>query len=240
MSTFTRLSLGRLIGETGVIVIGITLGLAADRWVSGIDEQRRVAAYISELVDNLQADSATLATAIRRAEQRQRFAVGLLDGGADSLLVDPAAFLQSLETLTWWSPLDHSRETWDDLVATGGLRLIRSPALRLALSRYYNTTEETATIEQAWVTQLLQASQFRLEVIPPILRLGVVGALPDGASGPPVTQADALSAVQAVRSDAPTTAEIANVAMIYWAQKRMYGDLLDSTSEVLALLRSAL
>ena len=111
VNPFTRLSLGRLIGEIGVIVIGITLGLATDRWVSGIDERNRVAGYISELVDNLQADSATLATAIRRAEQRQRFAVGLLDGGADSLLVDPAAFLQSLETLTWWSPLDHSRET---------------------------------------------------------------------------------------------------------------------------------
>lgn len=240
MNTFTRASIGRFIGETAVIVLGITLGLAADRWVGGMDDRAQAGTYVAELIDNFQADSATLASAIGRAEVRQRFAVGLLDGGADSLLADPGAFLQSLETLTWWAPLDHARETWDDLVATGGLRLIRSPALRLALSRYYNTTEEVATIEQAWLTQLLQASQYRLEVILPLTRLSVVGALPDGSSGPSVTQADALSAVEAVRSDAATMAEIANVAMIYSAQRRMYGELLNSTNELLALMRGAL
>ncbi len=213
------------------------VALAADRWVRGLEDRSREASYIVQLIENLSTDSARLGVYVGQADEHHRFAVSVLDGSVDTLIAQPAVLLRRLETLSWWAPLDYTRETWDDMVATGGVQLLHDPELRIALSRYYNMLEYLATIEQGWDEQLAAAFTYRLAIMPPLTRIQVMGALPAEKPPVPVTPDDARRALRTIRDDASMSGHIGNIALIYRGQSNFYGQLQGLASEVLALLR---
>jgi hypothetical protein len=86
MSTTSRLPYGRLFAELFVIVLGVMVALAGDRWVSALDERDREVSYLQQLVSNLEADSVVLEVVVDTAEARHRFAVSILERRVDTTL----------------------------------------------------------------------------------------------------------------------------------------------------------
>lgn len=232
--------MARLGAEGLVIVLGVLVALAVDRWATGLDERTLEESYIEHLVENFSADSVQLATSVEEAESRRALAIQILQGDESTALLEPERFLRDFETLPWWAPVEYSRETWDELVSTGRLSLIRDAALRSSVSRYYNHIEWLALLETDWDEQLEEYEVRAWRVLPPLIRLQVVGALPDAS--PPVALGpdDVQTVFRTIAQDDMLRVHLGQLANIYGVQVRLYGEVRDEVNAILGLLRGAL
>ena len=226
--------------EVAVILVGVLLALAADRWMTGLDDRAQETALLEQLVENLKADSAQITSAIDVAGRRRELAAQVVAGGgnrADSELVE---YLASVETLSWWIPLEYARETWDDLLATGRLTLIQDPGVRRAMSTYYNRIEWLGRMEQDWDRQIQDHATVARPLLDPLVRMTVLGNLPEGIDAPPVTVQDLQEMESTVAQDRAISSSFGQVSLVYTAQRFFYESLLADCSELLALVRGAL
>lgn len=240
MSASTSLPYRRLFAELLVIVIGVMVALAADRWVNALDEKAREDAYLGQLISNLATDSVTLDFVVSRADARHRFAVEVLEGRIDPALFSPDSLINLVETLVWWAPMDYSREAWDDLMSTGALTLIGDDDLRLSLSAYYNETERLAIIEADWFRQVGENGDYRLRVLTPLQRLQALDALLPESQRTVASPEAVTDVLRVLREEPDLAADIGNVALIYRYQARMFGRLQAELAEVLRRARGAL
>ena len=133
--------LGRVIGEVGIIVVGVLLALGGEGLISRIGEQSDLESYRAGLLADLQRDSVELAR--------------LLDPGflptqataVDSLLVfisDPEAnppgeaVLRHLIGAAYIPSAEKTRATFDEMVSAGQLDLLELGELRRGLVAYYS------------------------------------------------------------------------------------------------------
>jgi len=130
----------RLLGEFAVIIVGVLVALAADRW-----NQARLAAdtellYLDRLAADVRADSAEAATALERIPTART--------ARDSLLraVDrEAALPQDLAGAVfraWGTVRLPPPTTWDELTSSGAATVISDMDLRRRLSEYYAARTE--------------------------------------------------------------------------------------------------
>ncbi len=135
----SRSQAGRLVAEFVVIVTGVLVALAADRWNQGRAEQAAETAYLDRLELDIRSDSLraegflSLADSISAANAAL---IELVDGGdrpQDLVGTIVAAF----QELVLPPPA-----TWNDLVSTGSLALLRDLEVRRAVVAYYSTREE--------------------------------------------------------------------------------------------------
>ncbi len=131
-----------VLGEIAIVVVGVLLAVAADRWNTARQDRASAEAYLQELEVDLRSDTAALGAEIARAEYREeaaRLMLGVVFEGR--AIDDPADFvLRVVNASTYGEPVQ-ARETFDDLVQTGRLGLIRDPALRRKLTEYYQFIE---------------------------------------------------------------------------------------------------
>jgi hypothetical protein len=234
-----KLPWARLGAEGLVIVLGVLVALAVDRWVNDWDDRALEISYIEQLVENLVADSARLAQSVTQAETRRAFAVQLLSSRSEPHQHEPLPFLRRFEQIAWWAPLEYSREVWDELLTTGRLSLIRDPAIRRSLSQYYNRSEFLGLLEADWDEQLEQYELRARSVLPPLVRLQVVGSLPDDAGPIPVGPEYVDGVLHAFASDRALAVDLGQLAAIYGAQSSLYSGLVEDAQAVLMLLRGA-
>jgi len=139
---------GRLLAEFAVIVIGVLVAFAADRWITRVDEGRLADAYLESLQRDLAQDVAAFEAAAgftRSNVLRVGTLLSVLRDGPTAS-TDRTEVLVAVEVLSWWTPVHYATGTWTDLTGSGNLRLIDS-GLRSLLSRYYDATEATAQFE---------------------------------------------------------------------------------------------
>jgi hypothetical protein len=151
------------LAEFLVIVTGVVIGLAADRWIKGMDGRKEESKYYANLVANLRSDSIRLAANAARADSEAAYALQLLLFVEDDRLpagVDTITFLRRVSSLAYFTPTDFARETWDDMVSSGKVQAISNDSLRQKLSAYYNGLEQLAGYERDWEAQL---AEFELE-----------------------------------------------------------------------------
>lgn len=124
--------------ELLVIAIGVFLGLAADGWRDALRARRDEAEYLRRLRTDLEYDTAGLAS-----EVRERAAVtevlARLSAGEVGPAPDPQRLADDLAQATRWSWTFRSTHsvTFDEMVSTGRLALIRDAGLRAAVAEYY-------------------------------------------------------------------------------------------------------
>ena len=239
MNLAQKLPLARLGAEGLVIVLGILIALAVDRWATSIDDRTLEASYLARLVENFTADSVQIAEKFQLAEERKRLAVRVLSGVTTAEVAQPAEFLGSLERISWYSAAEYSREAWDELVSTGGLFLIRDDAIRQGLSNYYNRIEWLAHLEAGWNVTMVDYFHRAQGVLPPLTRLEVLGRLPPGSDAVPVGNEDVRRALKVLTEDADLAAELGSLALIYDTQLWAYGTVMEDIQDVLQLLRGA-
>ena len=138
--------LGRSLVELVVIVAGVMIALAADRWIAGIDERAEACSYMSRLEADLRVDTASLAKAVRKSEERNQTVLNMLlyaETGEMRARLDP----QSLVLMATPGPGEtFVTETWEEMVSTGRVDLISDVELRNGLSAYYNEVERMSLL----------------------------------------------------------------------------------------------
>jgi hypothetical protein len=133
-------SAARLALELVVVVMGVLIALAVDQAVDAQGERRLSMEYLRSLRDDVQADvdrlEGELIPGIESREQAARDVVSVIEGAEVGDARGLAVSLDWAGHLTLFEP---QRATFDDLVATGNLRLLPN-TIRGAASSYYELT----------------------------------------------------------------------------------------------------
>jgi hypothetical protein len=132
----------RILAEGIVIIVSILLALAADSWYQDRSDRLASEEYLERLAADLSADTATFHLMLdvlhRKDANLEAVArVALGSEGPDS------AFFESLNATQFlgFNAPGAQRATYDDLIATGGIGLIRDQALRGRIVSYYDYAE---------------------------------------------------------------------------------------------------
>ncbi len=126
-------------GQLALIVLGVTLALAADSWRESAMDRRLEESFLDRLVDDLETQLAEFEEA--RTEVRQVMAHGLAvlpyvsgeGGDADAVGIIGSAYQASRSNATI-ELVDH---TYMELLSTGGLGVITDPEIRTAVVSFY-------------------------------------------------------------------------------------------------------
>lgn len=136
--------LARSAQELIVIVVGVVIALAADRWIQTLDSRADERFYIRQLASDIRADSGLLRGWVDTSAVRNQTALDVLlyaDEGGLPPDTDPPQFMAAIHVVPAGGTIKYTTDTWEDLVATGNLALIQDEELRTALSVYYNEVE---------------------------------------------------------------------------------------------------
>lgn len=151
MSGISQGKLGHHVSELVIIILGVLIALAVDQWNDGRRERGLEAAYLEALEGDLRSDSVRYADLFLPAlatKDSALSAIAPVIRGAP-LRGDTLAFLSTVALggrLGSAQPTGLARRTtFDELIATGNLSLIRAPSLRAALVDHYNQDQIQAS-----------------------------------------------------------------------------------------------
>ncbi len=131
--------------ELIVIILGVLIALAADRWMEGVRESRDEGRYLSRIAADLDLTIAELEVVLPRLERGLEAAETLSHPEAASLPPDSIVtlYIAAGHTGAGRSQLG-SDVAFRELVASGGLNLLSDVDLRGALSEFYLNFEDLA------------------------------------------------------------------------------------------------
>ena len=223
--------------ELVVIVAGVLLALAADRWIESLDARGLESEYLAQLIEDVAADSAAFAMEIagrqRRIEWNARLQVAL--AGESPVPTDAAAFLVSMNYYSAWVPYQNRRETWNELVATGRLILIRDRSLRQRLGQYYSEADRAMFGFEQMDRELADIKAVIEQVLEPETRLAMFGS-PDRRTD--VTQAEVAAVLDRIRADRALRSGFVSAEERHRNIVREYEQALVSAGSLLKLLRA--
>lgn len=127
-----------------LIVAGVLIALAVDQAVQAMGERRREAQYFAALEQEIEADLAALRGPLLAGLDQREEAAKLVIAGLNGAPLEPSRLVAALDRAGHVAFFAPRRTTFDDLVSTGNLRLIRDPEVRAALIAYYDVTELNA------------------------------------------------------------------------------------------------
>jgi hypothetical protein len=134
----------RLSGEFVVIVVGVLMALAVDQWAAKASDPETEVEYLEALLRDLDAEAEFFADAtgplrlLALADSALQ-EVGPVARGTAAFPVDTVRFLrQVITSRRTVAVASTGSPTFEELVSTGSLRLIRSAELRSNLIAYYS------------------------------------------------------------------------------------------------------
>lgn len=133
-------------GEITIIVIGVLIALGVDNCNESRVARRREHDYLTRLAADIRRDTAMFALSDSLLDGKER-ALAAVDSVLSSKrpMRDTVAFLQAVvrsSNLGWNQPRVRPT-TFQDLLSTGNLRLVRDLELRSAIVQYYTAAEGT-------------------------------------------------------------------------------------------------
>lgn len=133
--------------DLALIVAGVLIALAVDQAAETVGERRREADYLVALQEDVEADLDALRGPLSEGLDRREAAARLVVAGLNGASLEPTQLLAALDRaghVTFFAP---RRATFDDLISTGNLRLIRDREIRAALIEYYDAGQLDAANE---------------------------------------------------------------------------------------------
>lgn len=131
----------RMAAEFLVIVVGVLVALAVDEWSSSVQERELEREYLQALAMDLGEDSTAYAAALAPNVEEALTALRTIvpvARGADAMPSDTVGFVRRMWESTFSvSQFEERRTTFEELLATGNLSLIRSAELRASIVSYY-------------------------------------------------------------------------------------------------------
>ncbi|MEQ8330409.1 MAG: hypothetical protein RH859_08120 [Longimicrobiales bacterium] len=136
----------RLLGELLVIIAGVLIALAADRWNQARLERSAAADYLVQLAGEIRQDSTTVADffATTPGAEAARDSLFAAVNGSRALQAGDGSLLFRAAGLFVFPPV----VAWNELHNTGSLGLIKDKELRRELSGYYATRARNEAVIQ--------------------------------------------------------------------------------------------
>ena len=129
----------RLGAEFLVIVLGVLLALAADRWNQNRSDSETEAAYITRLTNDIRLDSVRAEEYLARGPAIKA-ARDTLFGGLDSSIHPENLRATIFPAMGGMAVLPAN--TWNELLASSSLNLLTDLAVREAVATYYGNVRE--------------------------------------------------------------------------------------------------
>lgn len=216
----SRGTLPRLLTEGLTIIAGVLIALAADRAMTRVDEHSLEREYLTGLVADLRSLADAARQAASEAEQREgatrvvlTAARGRVPAGSSGVDLARALALAGFVTKQ-----PFVRETWDDIVGTGRLYVLRDEDLRRRISSFYRHVDQVQIFNDDWVRQASDYGKAVRRILDPEVGEAVVLELIYGQAAPP--------------SITPTLSQVLG-------RLRLESDLLPTLSAVLLIDRVA-
>ena len=184
----------RLLSEFIVIVIGVLVALAVDQWASDRNDRASELEYLLALRVDLRGDSTMFADALVpiavRADSVMVEIAPVVRGQAPVPL-DTLGFLRGVVQSTGSFTRLGEHTTFDELLATGSLRLIESSSLRSSLVSYYASKD-----------YLEDVTAYRASGYPDVVRSHLPGdPFLAGPSDAAIRSFGVRDAIEAIRSE---------------------------------------
>jgi len=162
-----------LFAETLVIVLGVLIALALDDYRTDQYERRLAIDYVQRIQDDLNQDLRYIATIwvprLKMKRESLEFIAPVIRG-QQSVPADTLGFMTHVSlggVMGTSAAVWYTDTTFQDMRATGNLRLIQDPTIRAEISDYYETLEsETLRVERRFTNYV----QFVHSVMPAELR----------------------------------------------------------------------
>jgi len=124
-----------------IVVTGVFLGIEAANWNQARQDRQEERRYYGQLLVDLRSDLETLSFAERRADKFDEDAQLVIDrlSGKAPPQASPGRMATAIHHAGWIYIPYASRGTYNELVSTGNLRLLRNSQLKSEIANYYGT-----------------------------------------------------------------------------------------------------
>ena len=152
MSKIAGVPWQRAIAEFLVIFAGITLSLLADDWRQSRADAERERSALTEIVADLEADSAELAPKLRRLQRWDQAALWIHRNAGRTDLGEDSATL-SIRPLFYIHHYQPVRSAYEGLRVGGDLDLVRDDGVRRLIVQYYELNQSQIMQLDALIVQ---------------------------------------------------------------------------------------
>ncbi len=148
---FSTVNIRWLVAETLVIVLGVLIALGLDDYRTGRYERQLAIEYVRRIQNDVDQDLEYIATFWYQGLKTKREALELIAPVIRGESPVPADITEFLRNVSLGGVMGTSAAGWytdttfQDLRATGNLRLIRDPYIRAEISGYYELLETAAS-----------------------------------------------------------------------------------------------
>ena len=180
-----------------IVVLGVFIGIQAASWNQARQDRQEERRYYAQLLVDLRADLQTFSEAERRANRYDEAAQLVIDrlGGKAPPQASLGRLAMAIHKAGWVFIPYASRGTYNELVSTGNLRLLRNPQLKSEIANYYASFDEN----RQWDSLLRdQQSDYWSEtagIVPPSVLRGALRG-----TEPTISPAEDRTIWQAARS----------------------------------------
>jgi len=135
---------GRIIAEFFLVVLGVLAALMVDTWMEERQDDNLRQEYMTRLADDLETDRQSLDYRISFYSAVRDFGLETLDRIQSDSQVEQEAILAAYYTSELFL-FRSLKNTYEDMLSTGNIRLLADIELRLALASYYRKISAEAT-----------------------------------------------------------------------------------------------
>ena len=172
---------GTVAVELAIVVVGVFIGIEASNWNQGRRERAEERRYYAQLVDDLRQDQAMLRGALGRVARHDEAAEKTLTAIRTGVVPrsEPGQFAVRIHYAGFIYLPRATRRTYDELVSTGNLGLLRDAKAKAAIADYYETFEENRQWDGLLRSQQDRYWDLTAGVLPrPVLRAAIRGRIP--------------------------------------------------------------
>lgn len=125
--------------ELAIVVVGVVIGIEAANWNQARQERQEERRYYAQLIEDLRADLNTLDLAIRQSRKHDRAAENVLSALRSGKVPDggPSRFAVDVHYAGFLFIPRPARSTYDELISTGNLKLLRDRPAKDSIAAYY-------------------------------------------------------------------------------------------------------
>ncbi len=188
---------GTVAVELAIVIVGVFIGIEASNWNQARRDRAEERRYYAQLVDDLRHDQTMLSEALERVAHHDEAAEKTLaairagavpssERGQFAVRIHYAGFIYLPRA---------TRRTYDELLSTGNLGLLRDAKAKAAIADYYETFEDIRQWDGLLRSQQDRYWDLTAGVLPrPILRAAMRGRVPA------VTEAEAQEILNRARA----------------------------------------
>jgi hypothetical protein len=171
---FLKLDWKYAVGELVIVTVGVLIALGAGGWLEDRQEQALEQDYIERMIKDLRSDLESISIIKVASMDRAQYAQNVLTAYDNkSISISPSELARSVEYAAYFSYPSYAKTTFDDLMSTGNLRLIRSNEIKEAIAMYYAEIEWTGQFRDLIIPVQSAATVVNAEILTLAQRLAL-------------------------------------------------------------------